>query len=178
VASQYPSRQFAADEFVESAGAVVFDFSRKQICLIHHVELDQWLLPKGRRNCSEHCFETAVREVKEETGYHVSIVPVRLKTRAPLAHEGVAISDEAREYENIDDPFSLTVRELGDNNIKLVWWFIAKVLSDSRPNTRSLEDEHFEAHLFDFETAIQILTFDGDREIARRAIDLVTATYF
>ena len=176
--SKFLTKQFPAEDFVESAGAVLFHLCRKEVCLVRHGELDEWLLPKGRRNCSEHRHQAALREVQEETGYKGHVLPVTMKTRAPPTDE-IACPDQPREYDNLVEPFFLTTRDLGNNNLKLIWWFIAAVdeTTPIQPALQAPDDEHFEARFFDYETAIEVLTFALDKAILRRAVELVKATH-
>ena len=54
----------------ESAGGVVFRKlgTRLQVILVGHSDRDIWGLPKGGPNKGETTEETALREVREETG--------------------------------------------------------------------------------------------------------------
>lgn len=76
--SNYPTSQYASEEFVESCGAVLFDLSMKEsrICLIHYLAGDEWLLPKGRRNCGEPGQTDTIRTIREEwklDGFRVAV---------------------------------------------------------------------------------------------------------
>ena len=177
-ASKFKTRQFPAEDFVESAGAILFHLSRKEVCLIRHDELGEWLLPKGRRNCAEQRHQAALREVQEETGYKCHVLPVTMKTRCPPTDE-VTCPDQPREYDNLREPFFLTTRDLANHNVKLIWWFIAAVDESAaiQPGFEAPDDEHFEPRFFDYDTAIEVLTFDVDKAIVRRAVEIVNATY-
>jgi 8-oxo-dGTP pyrophosphatase MutT (NUDIX family) len=76
--SNFQTSQYTASQYVESAGAILFKPSTKQICLIHHQDRDEWLLPKGRRNVGETSQITALGEVVEETGYACQLLPITL----------------------------------------------------------------------------------------------------
>src|SRR5271156_1045235 len=126
--SKYPTTQLFSHEFVESAGAVIFNLSKKQIYIIRNRVTGEFYLPKGRRNCSEARWQTALREVKEETGLTCTMLPVTMKTRAPPSEEVVDYPDQAREFDDlIREPFCLTIRELGERNVKLIWWYIVEI---------------------------------------------------
>lgn len=105
-----PSHQLYADEFVESAGAVVFDFFKVyQICIVYNSVKNEYLLPKGRRNCTESRANAALREVREETGYTCLLSPVTMGTRAPPAdeldfnHDGAASTGKCMRAVRVDD---------------------------------------------------------------------------
>ena len=102
-----------------------------------------------------------------------------MKTRAPPSVELVECPDEAQEYSGLMEPFFLTTRQLGDNNLKLIWWYIAAV-DDCEMGQRGFQlpgDEKFEAHFFDYDTAIETLTYLLDKAIVQKAVELVKASY-
>jgi 8-oxo-dGTP pyrophosphatase MutT (NUDIX family) len=51
------------------------------IAIVHRPCYDDWTLPKGKRNDGEADLDAAVREVREETGYHVEVGPELGETR-------------------------------------------------------------------------------------------------
>ena len=55
---------------VEAAGGVLWKetSSGRKLAVIHRQRYDDWSLPKGKREPGERWEETALREVKEETG--------------------------------------------------------------------------------------------------------------
>jgi 8-oxo-dGTP pyrophosphatase MutT (NUDIX family) len=71
--SSYPTRQYTSSPFVESAGAILFRPATYQVCLIHYLSKNEWLLPKGRRNLGERRHEAVLSETREETGYSVHV---------------------------------------------------------------------------------------------------------
>ncbi len=50
-----------------------------EVCLVHRPRYDDWSLPKGKRKRGETLRDTAVREVREETG-HTCVLGGRLGT--------------------------------------------------------------------------------------------------
>lgn len=165
----------------------------KKVCLLHYMAKDQWLLPKGRRNCRETRQAAAVREVREESGYACRLRPVTMPTRAPSVLEAADVKDLPRIYRDLTEPFMLEVRDLGQGEgegVKLVWWFVAEVLrpGDSSGSGEDGGDEngadyepgvpevHFAPAFFDCEAALERLTFQKDREVLRRAMDLVESS--
>ncbi|KAL4999219.1 NUDIX hydrolase domain-like protein [Aspergillus recurvatus] len=172
--SKYRTTQYTSEEFVESSGAILFDLSNKtqRVCLIHYNVKDEWLLAKGRRNCGESRLEAALREAEEETGYKCRIHPVTMSTRAPQKMEADNIPDQARSYPDLSEPFMLTIRELNENGVKLIWWYITAIDEGPSGSTPSA-DRDFRAEFFTYDEALQRLTFQDDRNILARAITLV-----
>jgi len=63
------------DEVILAAGAVVWrgDVSSPEILLVHRPKYDDWTLPKGKALAGEPLPQTAVREVREETGLPITL---------------------------------------------------------------------------------------------------------
>ncbi len=173
--SAFKQRQVSSECFVESCGAILFDLSgpEKRLCLIHYAKRDEWLLAKGRRNCGESRKDAALREMMEETGYRCHLLPISMPTRATAPNGPADISDKARMFPNLTEPFMFTMRELRhDNGVKLIWWFIA-ILDENAENDRLPGETDFKASFFPLSEAVERLTFQSDREVVEKAIDLV-----
>ncbi|KAJ7494636.1 NUDIX hydrolase domain-like protein [Mycena galericulata] len=174
-ASHYPSTQYFSDKFVASAGCVLFrknESDALEICVLHERNTDEWLLPKGRKDCGEDLAAAAMRETFEETGYPCMLLPCRMPTRAPApgmnGPDAVALVDGATE------PFALTVRDQGDRGVKLVWWFLAHCA----PGTQQVEGtqtawEAFDAVWMPADEAPARLTFAGDQDTVKQAVRIV-----
>lgn len=177
-ASRFETQQYTSEEFVESAGAVVFHLSSRRICLIHHLERDEWLLAKGRRNVSETRQQAALREVEEETGLECRLLPVDMSTRATSATDSAQILDETRPGSALCESFMVTLRRLNDGrgDLKIIWWYIAAVKKDSDQGQNDGE-AMYEPRMFSFSDALDKLTFELDRDVVRRAISLYSATH-
>jgi 8-oxo-dGTP pyrophosphatase MutT (NUDIX family) len=175
--SKFPTVQLFSEEFVESAGAVIFHLPKKELCLVRVRPGGEWLLPKGRRNCGESRQQAALREAREETGYNARILTVNMSTRTPPIIEIEDYPDKPREFEHIAEPFVLTTRQLGERNQKLIWWYIASVDEQTMLDRVPPGDAEFQATFFPYAIAIDKLTYEFDKEIVRKAIELVTATY-
>jgi 8-oxo-dGTP pyrophosphatase MutT (NUDIX family) len=59
------------DLLIAAGGIVIDDVNR--ILLVHRPRYDDWSFPKGKLDSGESPLETAIREVREETGYRVEI---------------------------------------------------------------------------------------------------------
>lgn len=100
-----------------------------------------------------------------------------MSTRAPPALETEQLSDEARFYTGIYEPFTLQLRRLGEGDVKLIWWCIAAVNEDQPFKADLLEREKFVVEFLSYTDVLEKLTFQMDRDMVRRAIDIVTDTY-
>ena len=80
-----------------------------------------------------------------------------MDTRAPGIHEANDVSDQARRYPDLTEPFMLTVREMGGGGVKLIWWFVA-VVDEEPDGNGSVPVEagecDFRAEFFTFEEAV------------------------
>ncbi|KAI0451255.1 NUDIX domain-containing protein [Xylaria acuta] len=173
--SRWKSTLYPSDLFVEACGAVVFDMAatpNKKVCLLNLTRTGEWVLPKGRRNCHETRQEAARREVREESGYGIALLPLTLPTRAPSAAEPHDVKDVPRVYDKVVEPFMLDVRDLGKKGVKLVWWFVAELDQDGLGGKGQGEDQ-FRAEWVDARDALQRLTFQRDRNVLLLAVELV-----
>lgn len=173
---RFKEQHLTSEVFVESCGAILFDLSdpeHKKVCLIHAWG-KEWLLPKGRRNCGETRKDAALREVTEETGYQCHLYPVKMATRATLPNAHADVVDRPHVYDNITEPFMCTIREMRKpQRTKIIWWFIAAL--DNRAEKLAGEQKYV-PHFLDCDKALTTLTFKGDREVLRRAMNLVQET--
>lgn len=44
----------------------------QQVLLVHHKKMDKWMPPGGHQENDENAYETAIREVREETGVNIT----------------------------------------------------------------------------------------------------------
>lgn len=51
-----------------SAGGVLLN-KEHEVYILHNLNRDEWVLPKGKIDTNESAFQTAIREIKEETGF-------------------------------------------------------------------------------------------------------------
>ncbi|KAI4177379.1 MAG: hypothetical protein LQ343_000359 [Gyalolechia ehrenbergii] len=171
--SRFESEQYASEAFVESVGAVLFRMSTHEICVLHLLDRDEYILAKGRRNCGETRKDAAVTE---ETGLPCHLLHLDMFTRAPPAVEEEQLGDEARFYAGICEPFTLQIRRLGDGDVKLIWWYIAAIDEDESFK-ESQQEVRFGVEFYNFTDVTTKLTFQGDRDLVNKAIGIVTTTF-
>ncbi len=106
-ASRFPTSQHTSEQIVESAGAILFRLLTQEVCLLHLLPRDEYVLAKGRRNIGESRQKAALREVKEETGYCCRLLPITMSSRAPPAIETEPFGDVLRRYTDVTEPFTL-----------------------------------------------------------------------
>ncbi|KAH7106011.1 hypothetical protein BKA62DRAFT_348491 [Auriculariales sp. MPI-PUGE-AT-0066] len=188
-------RLYMSPEFVLCAGCILFHFPlglekdaaagddtarRIQVCILHHLTKDEWMLPKGRKDEGESIEQAAVRETYEETGYPCNLLPIDLQTRSPP--RGVNIKDNAQGWmaRHTQEPFMISQRTMGSQDQKFTFWFVAQTTEDPpmRHEGTQTDSENFDSHFLEPDAAIAQLTFEGDREVVRNAVQVVRATYF
>lgn len=172
-ASKFLTNQYTSEEFVESCGVILVDLSEEmKVCLIYYRDKDEWLLPKGRRNCGESRQQAALREAKEETGYACHLYPVTMATRTPPMDEKGHLEDCPRVYHHITEPFFLTIRTVKQSSVKVIFWYLAEVDKDTTVDPPRGEVE-FDVKFFSLEEAKGKLTFEDDRKILEKALHLL-----
>ncbi|KAL8788531.1 MAG: hypothetical protein Q9213_001604 [Squamulea squamosa] len=175
--SQYVSEQYTSEAFVESVGAILFRMSTKEICILHLPRRNEYTLAKGRRNCGETRHDAAVREVTEECGFPCHLLNVNMLTRAPPAVEVQQLGDVPRFYAGICEPFTLQIRHIGEGDVKVIWWYIAAVDEDEPLREERHEMGEFVVEFYGFEDVLEKLTFRVDRDMVRKAIEIVENTF-
>ncbi|KAI4247108.1 MAG: hypothetical protein L6R42_009724 [Xanthoria sp. 1 TBL-2021] len=96
-----------------------------------------------------------------------------MSTRAPPAIEDEQLGDEARFYTDICEPFTLQIQRLGEGNVKLIWWYIAAVNEDEPSQDRDQhEKDKFTVEFHSFAEALEKLTFQMDRDMVKKAIEI------
>lgn len=197
-----PTEQFPSTNFLICSGSILFASTRAplQVCLLHHTERNEWLLPKGRKDRGECVPITAIRETFEETGYPCRQLPLDMVTRAPAA---TAQTKDAPECVHAcEEPFMLTLRrtttsrpingnacgsdsasstaveeDMRSEGVKLIWWFAAVCTGADKVDGTQTAVESFESAFFGVDEALRRATFQTDREVIAKAIELVRATY-
>lgn len=133
---------------------------------------NEWYLPKGRRNQQETRQQAAIREVIEETGFKCHLHPVTMPTRAQPLEEVTEAPDHARVFADITEPFMFTIRAFDAFNVKLIWWYVA-ALDEGARESPLIGEVAFKPQFFAREEALGKLTYQTDREVLRKAFELV-----
>lgn len=169
---RFETHMYPGEKFVESAGTILFKLSTREICTLRAIKSDEYVLPKGRRNVGEARQVTAIRETMEETGIPCRLFPVNLMSRVCPAIQEADLPDEPRFFEQVCEPIALQTRLFGQDEIKLIWWFVAAVNEDE-PVAR--HEDKFDVEFYRYDAALERLTFGDDREMVKKAIGLVKA---
>ena len=174
---KYPTEQFPSSYFLICGGSILFASTHAplQVCLLHHNIRDEWLLPKGRKDRGEDVTTTAVRETFEETGYPCRPLPLDLITRAPEA--GAQTKDTAVPVPGSGEPFMLTLRHTEGGVVKFIWWYAAVRTGEEKVEGTQTAVENFESAFFDVDEALEVATFQADREVIAKAVELVRGSY-
>jgi 8-oxo-dGTP pyrophosphatase MutT (NUDIX family) len=148
VARKAPARPAVARTLTEvSSGGVVYRkrADRLDVALISVGDPPRWQLPKGLVNQGERAEDTAVREVREETGISATVV-------APLDRIGYW-------YQRMEKGARIRVR-------KFVHFFLLRYRSGS---VRNHDHEVVDARWVPLEDAAEMLAFPGERQVLRAA---------
>ena len=128
----------------KSCGAVIFkkqkDASAKYLLL--HYGAGHWDFPKGKQEKSEKEEQTALREIKEETG-----------------------------IEDIEfaEGFHETIKYFYKNGEETIYKEVIFFLADSRTETVAISSEHIGYAWLSYEHAYKKLTFNNSKELLRKA---------
>ncbi len=131
------------------AGGVVYRHNGRgvEVVLVKRRDRDGWALPKGTIEAGETLEQTALREVREETGLVVEIV-------SPVGRD---------RYSFIALPERTRIQKV-----------VHHYLMEPRGGDFSLhDDEHPAVEWFDINEALRQLAFDSQRAIVERASQLI-----
>ncbi|KAM0199140.1 hypothetical protein ACHAPA_001629 [Fusarium lateritium] len=165
MASENKSLVFS-DQFVISCGTVSMDKQNSKVLLIHWRKTGEYLLPKGRKDVGETLEKTALRETFEETGVKAQLLPANIASLATTAAG-------SHRPEAITEPFAVSQRATNNGNLKIIFWYLAVADSTIPPEEGTQqENEDFDTIWTDFRDVGSVLSYEDDRQIAQRAIDI------
>lgn len=127
--------------YEKSCGAIVYrkHHGNTEILLIKHINSGHWSFPKGHVEQGENEMETALREVREETGIDIMIDPSFRETVTYFPRKDTQ---------------------------KIVVYFIGKAKNHEYTPQ---EEEISEIRWVDIGHAVQLLTYENDKTIVNRA---------
>jgi len=127
-----------------SASGVVI--KGNQVLTIKWLSQNTIEFPKGTLEDDETASETAIREVKEETGYDVEIID--------------DLGDVRYEFDWTD----------GKHYMKTVSFYLMRLANENNPVTNLQAGEDFENNWIDINKAKELLSHDDSKEILNRAL--------
>ncbi|PCH43131.1 hypothetical protein WOLCODRAFT_121539 [Wolfiporia cocos MD-104 SS10] len=160
-----PASIWYSSDFLLGAGMVILQPSSGKVLLC--CEGERWFLPKGRKDVGESLEQAALREAYEESGYRVEFLPVVQEMNAPRPpgsrRQGNSLTTE---------PFYVSATAYGpgcmrSNGIEyIIFWYIGQIAADAvrETGTGMPDEQHYEAHLLDFDAALNALNNSGSQE--------------
>ena len=135
-------------EFQFSAGFVIFrgNNNQREYLLLHYPH-GHWDLPKGKMEKGESKQQTAIRELKEETGLDPHVT------------------------NDFEEQLTYFFRQDGQLIKKTVYFFIARVSADA---TVALSHEHIGYEWLPFDEALARLSFDNAKDIMKKVENFLT----
>jgi hypothetical protein len=96
-----------------------------------------------------------------------------MPTRATIP--GVYTTDVARVVDEATEPVAVSVRNLGKDGHKFIWWFLARVKDNAAEKVigTQMETENYVSEFFDVEEGIAKLTRKSDQDVAGQAFAIV-----
>ncbi len=131
-----------------SAGGIVINDDK--VLTIEWLTKDSIEFPKGTLEPGETSEAAALREVREETGYDVSIF--------------AALPQISYEFDLAD----------GKHYHKVVDFYVMKLANSNEASPDREATETFENLWLSFDDALALLTFDDSKELLKRAIEIAS----
>ncbi|MBM32364.1 MAG: NUDIX hydrolase [Chloroflexi bacterium] len=131
-----------------AGGVIINQFSNNgnKVLICHRKKENLWCLPKGKPEDGETIEETALREVKEETGLDTHII------------------------EKINEINYIFLNDIGKKIHKKVHFF----LMESKGGNIQYHDKEFDNVIWEgFEVAKTLLTYENELDVLEKAIEMV-----
>ncbi|HEX2915816.1 MAG TPA: NUDIX domain-containing protein [Chloroflexia bacterium] len=137
-----------------SSGGLIFDHN--QFLLLKRRETSEWQIPKGHVEAGENFEDTALREVIEETGYNDLLLAADL---------GIQFNIFTRKGQRVEREEHCFLLRLARKEARQ-----ESVVLRRRRNQAPDDKQIFEAIWVPFEEVVELLTFETEKEFARRAL--------
>jgi 8-oxo-dGTP diphosphatase len=136
-----------------SAGGVAYRRrnGRVQVALISVGTNPRWQLPKGLMDNGEKTEEAAQREVREETGLETTLEKL---------------------IDKIEYWYFATEKGSRVRYHKFVYFYLLKYV---KGDVRNHDNEVNEARWYEIEKAAEVLAFDSEKKVVRKAVELLGA---
>ncbi|KAK4237593.1 hypothetical protein C8A03DRAFT_44567 [Achaetomium macrosporum] len=155
-----------------STGAVLVRLSTDEICVLHDRERHEYVLPYTSRSYIERPRDTAMRTATESTGFRCHLPVVNL-----LTHVGSTITKRAGMSHGIPEPFTLQICHVEDDQVQVIWRFVVEVDEKQPQSEFRLHKKRYAVEFYSYADVHSKLTIQLDREMVRKAIDVLGATY-
>lgn len=100
-----------------------------------------------------------------------------MTTRNPPAVEVGPVPDEPRVHDGAREPFALQLRSLGEGEVKIIWWYVAAVNEEEEVSADTQEVDTFGVKFYSYNDVLEKLTFEMDRDVVSKAINIVESHY-
>ncbi|KKS31710.1 hypothetical protein A2380_03820 [candidate division WWE3 bacterium RIFOXYB1_FULL_43_24] len=130
-----------------SSGGILFNNENK-VYMIRKITRDEWSLPKGTVEEGENLLETAIREIKEETGY---------KEFTPRDEKPIETI-----FYKMQNP------QTGETVNKTVHFFVFNLISEKFSPTLEMSAEQLEGGWFTIDEAINIAKFNDVKKVLNK----------
>ncbi|KAK4445064.1 hypothetical protein QBC34DRAFT_167189 [Podospora aff. communis PSN243] len=183
-----------SSQFYLASGTVSLDIALRKVLVIFDHDVNSYKLPRGRKDWGEPLTATATRETFEETGYHTTLLPVPLSTRA--SQPASALSDPSHPYHaeakaaryieegytllansaRLTEPFALMQHYQSDGTLAVVLWYVGVADSTVQPvSGTQMEGENYEARWVAYDEAPGLMVNSVYAEVVKGALVLAEA---
>lgn len=134
-----------------SAGGVLYNPVIKKFYLINDFIKNEWKLPKGGVEEGENLIQTALREIREETGFE----NIEIKTSEPVFNSHYIFEENSQKIS------------------KKVYYFLVFTNEEIGKPTIEMKQENLKGGWFTYQEAINISTFNDSKEALNKAFKII-----